>query len=95
MSAYSVFETEHNHYFGDDENGKAIFRWIKQLAFYYGDMSGVDVATDSRFKFVNNKRNEAIFMGLKTNTEFPVKFPFTLDNGVVLDEYEQLKYNDE
>jgi hypothetical protein len=74
---YSVYLVEH------------FFKtWVKSYAFYVGDLSSVDVKTDWRFSEKNNKRKQAIFLGLSYDLDFPVVYPLTLLNGVTIERLE-------
>lgn len=57
----------------------------KELQFYNGNLTDVDLSTDTRFKAVKNKRNKSIILGLKDDLKFPIKYPFTCDdNGFIV-----------
>ena len=65
MDLFTVFEIEHNRFLGRDANGNSIVEWIKELNFYKGDLSGIDVKNDWRTKEVSKKRRNAIMFNFK------------------------------
>jgi len=76
---WSVFENEFKARVDDK------YQWVKELNFYMGDMSDEDLTNDYRFREVPGKRKQLRFLGT-AETEFPVKFPLTLKNGLVLED---------
>lgn len=67
-----------------EDGKKQVWIWEKVYNFYKVNMAEVDVKTDVRFKLIKDKREESIYLGV-CETEFPVKFPLTLINGVILE----------
>ncbi len=78
---WSVFENEFKTKINEE------VRWVKVLEFFAGDLSksDIDFATDWRFCEVSGKRKQVKFLGT-VETDFPVQFPLTLNNGVVLED---------
>ena len=76
---FSAFEFE------DFEEQNKI--WKKRISFYMGDFTNfsesIDFVSDWRFCSVENKRKIAIFLGT-TNSNFPIIFPITLNNGFII-----------
>jgi len=92
---WTVFEVEHLYFIGKDTDGKSINKWKKQIVFYFGYLTNVEILSDWRFCEVKEKRKQAICKGIKTNPEFPIVYPLILDDGSILDGYECIKYDDE
>lgn len=67
-----------------EEGKKQIWVWEKVYNFYKVDISEIDIKTDLRFKFIKDKRQQSVYLGL-CETKFPVKFPLTLTNGTILE----------
>jgi len=67
---WSVFGNEH----------KVESDWIKELVFFWGDVSDIDFSNDWRFKAVEGKKKQLMFLGFYDG-EFPIEFPITLLNG--------------
>ena len=93
---WSVFENEFKTKVDDK------YQWVKKLNFYYGDLSEENLTNDWRFKEVPERRKQVKFLGT-VETEFPVKFPLILNNGLVLEDtkdyhrhktYDENSYND-
>ena len=70
---YSVFEV--THYIHTDLLEH--FEWKTEYHFYYGDLSKVNCETDCRFKYIKNKRNLSIYLGMH-NGKLPVSLPLTI-----------------
>lgn len=91
----TIFQTEHYTFYGRDENDRAINKWVKQLAFFVGDLTSVDLG-DDRFKAVGKVRKEAKLLGTVNGITFPVVYPIHTNEGAVInDEYDHVKYEDE
>ena len=88
---YTVTEEECYIYNSNTKTG----RWIKSLQFWHGDLSNIDFKTDDRFYEVKDKRKQIVLLGTVKDVKFPVKFPLILDNMIILDGYEDIKYDDE
>ena len=90
LDIYSVFETEH---FKMVAEGK--FEWVKGFAFYIGDMYGIDLSADSRFRAAKGMaiRKESKFLGL-TYQKPPITFPLHLTNGKTIQKGHTLKYSE-
>lgn len=86
MALFSVIEIEHHRFKGRDSNDKSILAWEKELNFYMGDLSSIDVITDWRTKEVKDKRRTGVFLGLITNPPFPITYPLQLDNGHICED---------
>lgn len=78
MKCWSVFENRYMVYINKQKT------WLTELCFYCGDMSNIDLSSDSRFKKVKDRRDELKFLGLYSDGTFPVIFPLMLDNEKVL-----------
>jgi len=76
---WSIFE----HEFKTKVNDK--YQWVKEFIFYKGDLSEEDFENDSRFKEIKDKRKQVKFLGT-LETEFPIVFPLTLNNGMILED---------
>ena len=75
---WSVFRLEHNIMIDKK------LQWVIELIFYKGDLSLLsNMDKDWRFKPVENKRKQVILLGI-CETKFPVKFPLSLYNGLIL-----------
>jgi len=86
---WSVFEKEYT----TKINNK--YQWVKELNFYIGDLTNEDFKNDYRFKEVKDKRKQVKFLGT-VETEFPLKFPLKLNNGIILENVYNIKnYSDE
>lgn len=92
---YTVFETNHITYLGKGEDGISRHEWVKQLAFYKGDLRNVDTRIDDRFMEVAKKRKEAICIDTISSITFPVKYPLITDNGYILNGYVPVKDSNE
>lgn len=88
---YSVFETEHYKMVAENK-----FEWVKGLAFYVGDMSGIDESKDERLKAAKGMsiRKQSIFLGITYKNQ-PIQFPLTLTNGYIIKQGFELKYSDQ
>ena len=90
---WSMFEAEYYHYNKKTKIGK----WSKQIFFYKGDFTKFnEFKNDRRFCEAKTRRNVK-FLGTKENIDFPIVYPFKLDNGLIFkgNEYEQIKYDEE
>ena len=85
---WSVFENEYKTKVGNN------YQWVKELNFYMGDLSNEDFENDYRFKEVKDKRKQLKFLGL-VETQFPVKFPLKLINGIIIEDIYYHKNNTE
>ena len=59
-------------------------QWYEELFFYMGDCTNIYNKNDWRFCEIKDKRKFAIYIG-KGIIDFPIKFPITLDIGIVLE----------
>jgi len=82
---YSVFEMDVYQIVEITEE-KTICDFVKELFFYHGDLSNVDILTDERFKEVKGKRKNCVFLGIKRNIEFPINYPLILDNNTIIND---------
>ena len=55
----------------------------KQLTFYEGNLSDVNMSKDNRFKAIDNLCKQACFLGY-AKISFPVKFPVRLHNRIIV-----------
>lgn len=86
-NVYSVFEKT---YLKKEENCNPYYK--TELNFYMGDLSGVNLSKDWRFKEVKEiKKKEEIvlryeskYLGLVSNLEFPVIYPLKLNTITII-----------
>jgi len=91
----TIFQTEHFGFYGRDSNGGAINKWVKQLAFFEGDLTSVDTSVDWRFK-ANNTRTESVLLATVNSIAFPITYPIHTNEGrIIHDTYDCVKYDDE
>jgi hypothetical protein len=75
---WSVFENRHMITVADEQV------WIKELNFYMGDLSLLDLSNDWRTKAIEGRREQLKFLGL-CQCEFPIKYPLILENVLALE----------
>lgn len=80
LLTWTVYEvTKIDHRSGNDK---------KELVFFLGDTTLMDVESNFNTSTLVNKAGKTIrsakLLGLTIDTRFPIKYPFTLENGVEL-----------